>query len=147
MNRNVDNEALEKALRKLKTGDRFETEIRAALGEYDVAVVDRVVATLKEKRILNDRRTAEEAVARASRGKPIGRERLRQSLLARGAAEEVVSEALEGYADEAELARQALAGRFGADDSPGKAGRYLISRGFDEDTVRSALESFFGSSE
>jgi len=136
--------ALAAALRKLKSRDRFEAEIRSALGSFDADVAEHTIETLKAKRLLDDVRTARNYVA--AHGGSKGAERIRQELLARGAAETVIEAALVDQ-EEGEALNALLRKRFKPQDDPGKAGRYLISRGFEEEAVRDALRGYFETSE
>jgi SOS response regulatory protein OraA/RecX len=137
--------ALSLALKKLSASDRFEAEIRSALGEHDSETVDRVIATLKQRRILDDARTARAIVDRRSGRRAIGPEKLRAEFLARGAPEEVVDECLSALSedDRTERMRDALASKFTLAGDRNKAARFLLSRGFGEDEIEGALDAFF----
>lgn len=146
----MDHAALDLALRKLRTADRFESEVRGYLTDagYGEDTVDQVVAHLKGRKILDDTRTINSLIERRSGRRSVGEEKLRAELLARGAPEEAVSEALGASSDgEAERMHEALSGKFRPTDSRAKGARFLLSRGFSEEEVEGALDRYFGASE
>jgi SOS response regulatory protein OraA/RecX len=139
--------ALATALKKLSAADKFEAEIRASLAEHSQANVDCVIDTLKQRRILDDRKTTQNLIERRSGRRAVGDEKLRAELIARGAPEEIVDECLAnlGGADEAQRMRDALAAKFKPTDDRVKGARFLLSRGFAEDGIEGALDDFFRS--
>ncbi len=146
----MDHAALDLALRKLRTADRFESEMRGFLADagHDEGVADEVVAHLKGRKILDDERTIKSLIERRSGRRSVGDEKLRAELLARGAPEEMVGEALAASEEgETERMQEALKGKFGPGDSRAKGARFLSSRGFSEEAIESALDRFFGTSE
>jgi len=138
--------ALVVALRRLKTSDRFESEVRKALAEFSEETTDEVVRHLREKRVLNDQRVTDAVVERNAGRHAVGVNKLRAKLEARGAPEAEIDIAVASVAErEPEVAINLLAVKF-----PGKmegdrarAGRFLFSRGFEEDVVESALNAHF----
>ncbi len=140
-------QALEQALRKLKTKDRFEAEIRGSLAEFPAPVVDRVIAFLKGRRIIDDSKSIVNLVERHSGKRAISLERLRAELIERGAPEETIGAALADIGgDERRRMLEALAGKFSpAGGSRAKAARFLWSRGFAEDDIEVVLDRFFQS--
>lgn len=140
--------ALSTALKKLEASDRFESEVRKALSRYAPETVEQVVAYLKEKRFLNDERSAATVVEINQGRRAVGTYRLRQKLSQRGASEETVAAAIAAAAEEEPARADAvLAGKF-RDPKPedrAKAGRFLYSRGFGVDVIEAALDRFFTS--
>jgi len=135
--------ALASALRFLKTRDRFESEIRMKLSSDGFAgSADGVIEHLKTKRIVDDKRLIEQFLDHAQRGKPVGLEKIKAKLLARGAPEDLI-DAL-NPTNEQELAEAALRKKPAAMKNAGTAGRFLIGRGFSEEVVESVLERMFG---
>jgi len=141
---------LKLALAKLKSGDRFQKEIEDALlgAGISVPTTQDVVSYLLERRFVDDRRTTINAVERRSGRRAIGREKLRAELLRRGAPENLIDEALAANpeTEEPESALALLRTKYRGDAAERmRAGRFLASRGFEEDAIESALERFFGS--
>lgn len=138
-------EALAIALRKLKTNDRFESEIRLFLGDFPADSIESVILFLKERRIIDDTRTTLSLVGRYSGRRSVGLEKLRAELLKRGASEETIEMALEGSLDgESDKMLEALSAKFSpGDNARAKAARFLYSRGFPEDEIESVLDRFF----
>jgi SOS response regulatory protein OraA/RecX len=133
--------ALAKVLRKLRAGDRFEAEIRELLTPYSPETAERVMGFVKQHRLLSDERTAENLATRRSK---VGGDRLRQELESRGASTEVIEKAMPSEVEQKYRIDSLLHSRFSATGDRAKAARWLASRGFDEDAVRSAVESYFG---
>ena len=92
--------------------------------------------------------TASSAAARprASGRRAEGDARLRQRLESRGASETSVANALADVPDEIQRMHDALSAKFKtpAPTDRARAGRFLLSRGFDEDAVDGAIHRFFG---
>ncbi|MCX7800545.1 MAG: RecX family transcriptional regulator [Fimbriimonadales bacterium] len=138
-------------MRRLAARDRFAPELRAWLVGKGVSeqVADAVLDHLRRRRFVDDDRAAEGVVRAASGKRAKGRERLRADLLRRGADADTADRALGGRTDEEEL-QTALgcleARRFGPGDRA-KAARFLAGRGFEEETIRRAIEERFGSEE
>ena len=128
--------ALEKALHRLKTADRFESDVRSCLREYSPSVVDEVVSHLRGKGILNDARASHQVLQKFSGRKALGRLALMER--------QVAPEFLPSDSEERERLWSLLTSRYRATDNPMKAGRFLASRGFRGDDIESALEQFFG---
>ena len=140
-------EALADALRRLKTAERTVAELRAALvprhGERDT---DAALAWLAARKLLSDERAAEAIVRPRTAGRRAeGDARLRERLAAKGADEAAVEAALADAPDEAGRMADALGAKFRPErNERAKAGRFLLSRGFDEEAVDGALDRFFG---
>jgi regulatory protein len=149
--------ALKAALNRLKGADRFEKEVEAPLisAGFSTETVRDVVSYLKERRFVDDRRTTMNAIERRSGRRAVGREKIRAELLKRGAPEDVLDEVLNILpdADASENLTDLLRAKFGSSDEKGRygradrarAGRFLASRGFEEESIETALDSFFGS--
>jgi SOS response regulatory protein OraA/RecX len=135
-------DALALVLKKLRAADRFESEVRGWLADYPNDVSERVVAFLHEHRMLNDQRAAR-AVADKNAHK--GRLALEHELQRRGVAAETIEAVLPDDEVERARVRELLTKRFAQDDDPRKAARFLLSRGFQEDTVRESVERYFES--
>src|SRR5579872_4568583 len=78
------------ALRKLKSKDLFEAEVRRFLAEFAPEVVDRVIRFLKDRRIIDDTKTTQNLIERNTGKRSIGSEKIRAKLVERGAPEETV---------------------------------------------------------
>ena len=146
MNKPVD-EALALALRYLRAAERTEAELRAHLTGKGVseAEVNRVVAAMLARRFVSDERVAEREVELAKGARKVGKEKAKARLLHRGTPEEVVEKAVAGYeqSEEADNALSLLRTKFKPTDDPARAARFLLARGFGEETVRAALEQTF----
>lgn len=141
---NPDPGALALAVKLLGSRERFESEIRAKLlaGGFEAAAADAVVAHLAGKGLLDDLRTARAYARRRTGRRSVGREALREELIARGAPEAVASEVAAGAGPEG--AYEALAGKFGPGESRVRAARFLAGRGFSEEEAQAALDRVFG---
>ena len=142
------NDALADALARLKTAERTAAELRAALlPHHGEEATEATLAYLAMKKLLSEDRAAEATVRpRAGGRRAEGDSRLRQRLEARGADAHAIERALDQAPDEALRMQDALAAKFKTPDplQRGKAGRFLLSRGFDEENVEGALTTFFG---
>jgi len=138
-------EALALALRKLKTKDRFESEIRLFLVEFPTESVERVIRFLKERRIIDDTKTTLSLIERYTGRRSVGSEKLRAELLERGASEEIINLALVGTSTgEQDKMLEALSAKFSPEEKArAKAARFLFSRGFPEEEIESVLDRFF----
>ncbi|MBN9503047.1 MAG: hypothetical protein BGO01_10915 [Armatimonadetes bacterium 55-13] len=140
-------DALEAALRALRTTDRFETEIRQTLESkgFESKDIDQVTQHLIRRKLLDDRRTTLNLIERKSGRRAIGIEKLRAELLSRGAPEEIVEESLANlsWEDQRRAMRDALSSKFKPTDNRAKAARFLLGRGFAEDEIEGALDEFF----
>jgi len=142
-----DAKILRAALEFLKPRDRFREEVRRHLAGkgYPADDVESVVQLLAERRLLNDDRTAQNLIEQ-SRGKgAVGIERLRAELESLGAPAETIERHVEQLGkSESERALEALHAQYRPGANRAKAGRFLIGRGFDEESVESALDAFCG---
>lgn len=138
------------ALRLLAKHDRTESEIEARLEAKSCSPETRaaVLDFLRANRLLDDSRVAEELLRQRTGKRSVGREKLRATLLAKGVPEGIVDEAIGSRDDEEELEAmaQALAGRKWTENGRARAARFLLSRGFPEELLESALERHFGAS-
>lgn len=134
------NAALGLALRSVAAHERFTAEIDRILESkgFESPVIGQVLAHLHRKNLLNDRRCAQLAVDRLIRDQPMSRARISEKLVARGCPEDVAGEILpEG--DDLETARAALEKKFPNGAPAEKAARFLYSRGFSEDNIKTLL--------
>jgi SOS response regulatory protein OraA/RecX len=138
---------LKLALKRLESSDRFEADLRRALGGFPDDVVERVVTHLRERRYLDDGRLVGRRVEANVGRRAVGDDRLRDRLIEKGVDPATVEAALEGGESEENRADAILSARYTRDGSRAKAGRYLMSRGFSEETVESALNRYFGEEE
>ena len=138
-------EAYALALKKLKSCDRFERELRPFLGDADPEIIDQVMARLRSQGILNERSMVDSVIGASYGRSSVGREKMSSWLLERGAPPEAVQAALAELPEEVSRAIDLLQTRPAG--PRGKLGRFLMSRGFDEETVESALNQFLEASE
>lgn len=141
--------ALEIAAQALSRRSYFEEEIAAKLRRegFPEDTVSAAVARLRELGILNDAVQAGDFAGRS----PLGAARIRSELERRGAAGEAIHEAMAQLPADREVmaAVQALSHRFRHTTArnPFKMGRYLYQRGFDEETIDTALRRFMDEDE
>ena len=139
-------EALAEGLRLLQKAERTATELRSALlPRYGQAETEAALAWLVARRLLSDDRAAEAVVRPRIAGRRAeGDGKLRERLERRGASAEAIEKALSEAPDEAQRMQEALVAKFRPEDGQrAKAGRFLLSRGFDEEAVDGALDRFF----
>lgn len=112
--------------------------------------IERVIARLSDLGYLDDRAYAERWITRRIADRPMGRERLRCELEAKGVedaiAESTIRQAFQ-TANEDLLARSALdsAQRRGRCVTPRQVASFLRRRGFDDDTIGRMMEYCIGS--
>jgi SOS response regulatory protein OraA/RecX len=140
--------ALAVAMKRLARRPLFSAEIERDLlsREYSEPEVKDVLSFLWKHRLLDDQKTALSLVESHSGRRSVGKGKLRAELIRRGAPEDTIESCIEGQTDDDELEamRQALESKRWPANSRPRAARFLISRGFDEDLVESALITFFG---
>ena len=151
----VKQEAFDHALRLIGQRMQSERELRTKLGrkEYGPGVIDAVVEDCKRLGYLDDAKFAAARAADAANLKKHGRQRAVQELLAkgveRGTAENAADEAyedvdpVEAATALAEKRRPSLA-RLDRPAAVRRLSGYLQRRGFDFDTVRTAVERVLG---
>ena len=120
--------------KSLQSKGFLEEEIEAALG------------LLSRNGLIDDERAIAEHIESRSGKRSVGSERLRSDLLSKGAAASQVEGALATRDDEGEISAMlaALAGRRWNEGDRNRAGRFLVSRGFDPDLISTALDRCFG---
>jgi regulatory protein len=137
---------LQLAVRALARRDRTTDQIARLLAAKGASPtqVRTVVRRLTSLKYLDDAafalRWAERRLARM----PVGRARLQEELLATGCSESIVQETVRASyrkVSERDLARQvvATAGKLTSPRMRGRVARLLSQRGFDEDTIETAL--------
>jgi regulatory protein len=140
-------EGLKAALKFLGLRARFANEIRRHLETkgYDEDSIQYVLGFLIERRLVNDEATTKAVIERSSGKRAVGLRQLRAELERLGAPENVIAQHLAGIdVNEAERALDALKAKYKAGAERAKAGRFLYSRGFAEEVIESALDSFCG---
>jgi regulatory protein len=150
--------AKQQAYRLLAYRSQTSHELRDRLQRrgYTAAIIDEVLRQLESAGYLDDRRLALDWARYRVQAKPLGRRRLAWELRRRGIPSESVEEVLrEVYSefDEQALADQAARKRLGSKElsrSPRERqrhARYLLSLGFEADTVAAALAALFSGDE
>jgi regulatory protein len=135
-------------LERLRRSDALTEELKASLERtgFEPGTVQRVLAHLSHRQLLNDQKTIDNLVEARTGKRAAGMEKLRSELRRKGAPEELVEQRLASVSAEAE--REAmlalLRSRFESSDSRARAARFLAGRGFAEDQVEGALDEFFG---
>jgi regulatory protein len=142
------NQWLQLAVRYLARWDRTAAQVEHFLKDKGAAPaqVKQTINRLFELRYLDDHAYAKRWIESRLARKPMGRERLKAELLARGIAESFASRAVRQVlrgVDEEALARRALRvtqGR-GGRLAPMRAARLLRQRGFEEETINRIIGS------
>jgi regulatory protein len=144
------NRAKQQAYRLLAYRSQTSSELRERLQRrgHDAAVIDEVLRQLVADGYIDDHKVALNWARYRLQTKPLGRRRLAWELQRRGVPSESLEEVLrEVYSEfnEVVLAKQALRKRLRTKEWPRSArdrqreARYLMSLGFDADTVAAAL--------
>lgn len=107
---------------------------------FDEAVVAEAIQTLLDQRLLSESRAIAALVQSKSGKRAVGRDALRESLLAKGVDESQL--VIVDRSDEDE--RGIMLGLIEKLDDRGRAARLLARRGFDEDLIGSVLDQRFG---
>jgi regulatory protein len=139
------------AVRYLAVRDRTSAQVRSYLRRKGALPddVEPIVTRLCDLRYLDDRAFAERWISRRMGGRPMGRERLRSELEARGVEDSIAQAAIDEAfrkTGENQLARLALdlTQRRGRRLTPMQAVRLLRQRGFDEETIGDMMEHRIG---
>ncbi|WP_455388471.1 regulatory protein RecX [Petrachloros mirabilis] len=137
---------LERAVRYLARFDRTAAQVERFLTSKGAspAQARQTIGRLLDLRYLDDRACASRWVETWLARRPMGRERLKAELLAKGVAEaladKTIGEALQAVDEEA-LARRAFGSwRNRRQALPGQAAQYLRRRGFDEETIERIID-------
>ena len=137
--------ALEKAIGHIALSMKTEKELRAYLKKkgYLEAVSDYVIERMRYYGYLDDTQYASSYAAHA--GKRKGGRLIAAELRRKGVAEEAIEEAVSSLGDETESAKAVLEKYLRGKDASDKktvqkAYSHLLSKGFDYDTARAALE-------
>jgi regulatory protein len=142
--------AKQQAYRLLAYRSQTSSELRDRLQRrgYAAPIIDEVLRQLALDGYIDDRKVALDWARYRLQTKPLGRRRLAWELQRRGVPSELLEEVLrEVYreCDEVTLAEQAARRRLGSKELPRslrerqRYARYLLSLGFDTDTVVAAL--------
>jgi regulatory protein len=150
------NRAKQQAYRLLAYRSQTSSELRDRLQRrgYTATIVDEVLRQLASDGYIDDHKVALDWARYRLQAKPLGRRRLAWELQRRGvpsgSLEEVLREVYSEF-DEVTLAEQAARKRLRSKELPRSArdrqrdARYLLSLGFDADTVAAALAAIFPS--
>jgi regulatory protein len=138
---------LEQALKFLRARDRFSAEVASHLlaRGYGAEATATVLDHLVRRKLIDDRRTIQNLVARMSGRRAAGIEKLRAELAKRGAPEEIVDECLTQITpeDQRRAMFDVLRAKMQPTDDRARGARLLLSRGFSEDDIEGALDEFF----
>lgn len=107
---------------------------------FDEQLVEDVISTLQQQRLLSDSRAAEATARMRSGQKAVGRDMLKEELLRKGGDE--VHLELADRTDEQE--RDLMVNLILKFDNRERAGRLLARRGFSEELIESVLNQHFG---
>jgi regulatory protein len=152
------NRAKQQVYRLLAYRSQTSSELRDRLQRrgYTATIVDEVLRQLESDGYIDDRKVALDWARYRLQAKPLGRRRLAWELQRRGVPSESLEEVLrEVYSefDEVTLAEQAARKRLRSKELPRSARdrqrdtRYLLSLGFDADTVVAALAGLYACGE
>lgn len=135
--------ALNRATNWLAISYRSESELRRYLREkkYDKKVIGYVVDKLKEYNYLSDENLAKTFVEYGQ--SKMGKYKMRQKLMEKGIKKDIIDSALDNIAPQDDvcfsLAQKKLGNLEPTRENMAKVMRYLLSKGFDYDTIRRAL--------
>ena len=147
------NTAFDKALTFLSATRKTEKEIRLHLSKkgYLPAVIDYAVEKLREYGFINDEEYAEAYTESASKKK--GGRLIRMELKNKGLSEEAIENALSELDEGQELEtakgilEKYMRGKTADKATLQKAYRHLMSKGFDYDTAKAAIDAYGGMDE
>ena len=147
------NTAFDKALTFLSATRKTEKEIRLHLSKkgYLPSVIDYVVEKLREYGFINDEEYAEAYTESASKKK--GGRLIRMELKNKGLSEEAIENALSELDEGQELEtakgilEKYMRGKTADKATLQKAYRHLMSKGFDYDTAKAAIDAYGGMDE
>lgn len=147
------NTAFDKALTFLSATRKTEKEIRSHLSKkgYLPAVIDYAVEKLREYGFINDEEYAEAYTESASKKK--GGRLIRMELKNKGLSEEAIENALSELDEGQELEtakgilEKYMRGKTADKATLQKAYRHLMSKGFDYDTAKAAIDAYGGMDE
>ena len=142
------NTAFDKALTHLSATRKTEKQVREFLGGkgYLPAVVDYAIEKLRSYNFLNDGEYAEAYVENAAKRK--GGRLIRMELRGKGISDSEIDAAIDNLDGETqlqtatEILQKYMRGKTADKANLQKAYRYLMSKGFDYDTAKSALTAF-----
>ena len=132
--------ALNKATNWLTASYRSESELRRYLRErkYDKKIIDYVVNKLKEYNYLSDENLANFFVEYGQN--KMGVYKMRQKLMEKGVKKDIIDKALDNIAPQDDIcfafAQKKLGSNERTRENMAKVQRYLLSKGFDYDTIR-----------
>jgi len=144
------NDCLNSALRILQRAAQTEFKMREKLSKrgFEPEIVAKVLARLKELRLIDDQKYAADYVAYRSRTSPLGPQYLRVKLLQKGIVNEMAANASamdpESELELANILAQKKLKLLHSTSPPErsiKLARYLISRGFRQATVYQVINS------
>lgn len=140
---------LEAALRMLSGKDRFVAEIQRELERkgFGAEDIEPVIRHLVRRKLVDDKRSTQNLVARMTGKRAAGIEKLRAELQRRGAPEDIIEECLGEVSptDQAQAMIDALSAKFRPTDDRARGARFLLGRGFAEEEIEGPLDEFFGS--
>lgn len=140
--------ALSFALAKHSKLEKLSHELRQALVSKGFApdTADAVLDRMQSRGIVDDERVVRLAFERSAGLKASSSSKVAIKLLARGAPAELVEAYATQGSGEGDLENMLLLlrKRYPDRENRAKAGRFLFSRGYSEETVESALEQYFG---
>lgn len=142
------NTALDKALRHISVSMKTEKQIRDYLKKkgYVAEISDYVIEKMKEYHFVDDGEYARSFAESAAKNK--GRRLIAVQLKQKGVSDEDVETAISALTGEKESAlrmmEKYMRGKTADRKTRSKAYSYLISKGYDYDTAKSALNAFCG---
>jgi len=140
-------EALGLAMKRIAQRDRLSFELSRELEAkgYGEAEVGEVLEFLTSRRLVDDEKTIQSLIERRTGRRAAGKEKIRAELQKLGVPDEKIEPFLSSVGDDDELERmnQALNSRSWSSKDRVRAARFLVSRGFSEDLLDTALDRFF----
>lgn len=123
------------------------SEVRGRLESkgYGSEAIGVVIEHLIRRKLIDDRHTTQNLVARWSGRRAAGIEKLRAELERRGAPEEIIEGCLDSISpdDQRRQMLEALSAKFKPTDDRARGARFLLGRGFAEDDIEGPLDEYF----
>jgi SOS response regulatory protein OraA/RecX len=131
-------------VRRARLSREIATKLRAK--SFSEAEIEATLSCLARNGLIDDDKTISQHVESKAGRRSVGAAKLRAELLSRGASEQQVEASFAAWDDKDELKAmfEALAGRSWNPNDRNRAGRFLASRGFDEELIETALGWQFG---
>ena len=138
---------LNEAIKILARAEKTRAEVYTWLQKkgYSDEIAHQVLDQLVAWKYVDDQRVSRREVENLCEIRSIGRKKIEERLRKRGIQEELLESQLKEIDSSAERIRafELIKKRYKPTDNPLKAGRFLYSRGYEEELVQAILEEYF----